>query len=108
MEKLINDPNRYDFGTVARVSTDGSPHGFLTLVVCLSATVVATILVSLIVFMLRKATRNELVMMQSIRSKIDIESQRVSKEPQPNNNTTRPISRIFTIFGTSRQSFDLN
>lgn len=94
--------------SVPRVTTDGSPHEVLTLIVCLSGAVVATILVSLIVFMLRKATRNEFVMMQNIASQIDIESQRVSKSKVPKPTTSRPKMRIFSIFGSTKQSFDLN
>lgn len=91
--------------SVSRVTTDGESHGVLTLVVCVSGVVVATILVSLIVFMLRKTTRSESVMMKSISEKVDIESQRVSEVPKPK--TSRPKMRIFAIFGSKKQSFDL-
>ncbi|XP_031629378.1 uncharacterized protein LOC116344779 isoform X2 [Contarinia nasturtii] len=113
---------------VSRVSsTDGSPHKTLVLIVCLSGLLCATIIVSLVVFLLRKSTRNEFIMMQHIISNAEPKSQREqmdveSQEPQPSTSwaaeaitceepqpsTSRPKTKIFAIFGSSKQSFDLN
>lgn len=95
--------------SVPRVSTDGSPHEVLTLVACLSGAVVAIILVSIIIFMLRKATRNEFVMMQNIAKQVDESQRDIESQRKVSKSNTNPSKmKIFTIFGASKQSFDLN
>lgn len=96
---------------VPRVSTDGSPHEILTLVACLSGAIVATIVVSVIIFVLRKANQGEVILMRPLPSNIDVESQIPIDLPGPSTSTggstDRPKMKIFTIFRPSG-SFDLN
>lgn len=109
--------------SVPRVSTDGRPHEILTLIACLSGIVIATIIVSFVVFALRKVTKNESIMLHNISSQKHINSQRISEEFESSRistetesprfaeeagpSTSQPKTKIFTIFGSSRQSFDL-
>lgn len=93
---------------VPRVSTDGSPHEILTLVACLSGVIVATIVVSAIICVLRKSNQNDVIRMRPLPSRIDVESQRQIElaGPSTSESTGRPKMKIFTIFGSS-SSFDL-
>lgn len=92
---------------VPRVSIDGSPHEILTLVVCLSGLVVGTIFVIIIILMLNRKNDAESNTVQlnkvPVSTKIDIEPSTATKS-----STNRSKIRIFTIFGSTKQSFDLN
>lgn len=100
--------------SVPRVSTDGQPHEILTLVTCVSGLLIATIIVSIIVMALRRVHHNEKHRTKTILlssappppPKTDVEAQPVPKLIL--SDAERPKIKIFTIFGSSKQSFDLN
>lgn len=94
--------------SVPRVSIDGNSHEILTLVVCLSGLLLGIIIVVIIVLLLNKVkgTDSDTVGLCAIPTQIDIEAQKVRHADKSSTNRSR--IRIFTIFGSSNQSFDLN
>lgn len=79
----------------------------LALVACLSGLVVATILVSVIILVLRRAQRTEWHKVKNGTTNKDVEAQ-VTPELIQSPQLHQPKLKIFTIFGSTKQSFDLS
>lgn len=86
---------------------DGKPHEILALVVCLSGFMVATIFLSIIIIVLRKVNRKEWHKMGALSSQPDVEAQK-TPELIESTSSKQPKVKIFTIFGSNKQSFDLS
>lgn len=86
---------------------DGKPHEILALVVCLSGFMVATIFLSIIIVVLRKVNRKEWHKMESLSPQSDVEAP-TTPEVIKSTSSNQPKVKIFTIFGSKKQSFDLS
>lgn len=75
---------------------------------CLSGLVLGIVIVVLIVLLLNKVkdADSDAVGLCTIPTQVDIEAQKVRHADKSSTNRSR--IRIFTIFGSSNQSFDLN
>lgn len=90
----------FNFIAVPRVTTDGSPHEILTLVACISGLIVAIIVFAIILLTLREQEQMETHPMACKRSLgDDVEAQSCPKDQQK--------VTVFTIFGSSKRSFDV-
>lgn len=126
------------FIIVPRVSIDGEPHETLALLVCVLGFVFATIIIVIIAILLRKLNQIQMQKIQTLtQSQCDIEGplEFVKKLPQTTasqsieaatvsetkknfracepieshaSESHKPKMRIFTIFESNKQCFDLN
>lgn len=95
------------YSSVPRVSMDGKPHEILALVACVSGFMVATVFLSIIIIVLRKVHRREWHKLETLSAQSDVEAQK-SPEIIESTSSDQPKVKIFTIFGSKKQSFDLS
>lgn len=88
--------------SVPQVSIDGDSHGTLTLVACVSGFIVASLVIVGIVMVMRYGKSQPRQCQHSACRTNDTETDANNKR-----RTSKGRLGIFTIFGTSRQSFDV-
>lgn len=90
------------FISVPQVSIDGDSHGILTLVACVSGFIVATLVIVGVVIVMRYGKSQPRQCENPACKTHETEGDASNKQK-----TKKGRLGIFTIFGTSRQSFDV-
>ena len=92
--------------SVPRVSTDGDAHEILTLIACASGVIVAVILI-LIILVIMRCDKYDPTARPSCENDAECGTQSTSEKPKVNKNPAVRRMSIYSLFGSRRQSFDI-